>query len=323
MALAVLGVGAVSALGQGAGTLEDGLAGRRLPAAEHETIATVSGEATLAVFRARSDGLERYVQARALRRLDRLSRMALLASHLALEDAGVHIADRSRLGLAFGSAFGPQSASDAFNDSLIEGGDRCASPTAFAGSVHNALGSQASIALGIEGPCQTVTALGQTLGGVLAWAEAWLARGEVDYVLAGAGEEVTPFAAFCAASAGGRAVLSEGFTAFLLGAGAQAQRRARVERTLSGHLTAHDARRLDFLPDLETLILSHDGGLGAEAAARLARSPVPACTPLPDCLPPCAGFDLALAALWSRAAGQTACLSFDRAARYTLVVLAR
>ncbi len=323
MALAVLGVGAVSALGQGAAALRQGLERPDEPEAELACVATAAGERILCVYRAECLGLERFVPPRALRRLDHLSRMALLASHLALEDAAVEIADRTRLGLAFGSAFGPQSASDAFNDSVMDGGDRCASPSAFAGSVHNALASQVSIALRIEGPCQTVTAFGQTLGGVLSWADAWLARGEVDYVLAGAGEEVTPFRAFCAASCGGRAALSEGFCAFLLGRPEDAAGRALVEVVSSGRCALDGACRLELPAGPWSVIHSHQGLVGEEAAVDFAHFAHASALPLPECLPPGAGFDLAMAVLELPGSGRTACFSADREGRYTLLVVAR
>jgi len=230
MALAIIGVGTVCALGCGVGALRAGLRGEARPEVEVHDIATPGGVVRLPVYMARPDGLERFMPKRSLRRVDRFARMALLASFLALEDAGIEPADRARVGIVFGSGYGPLQTTFDFQDSMIDFGDKCASPTHFANSVHNAPAAQVSMALRIEGPCQTVTCFEWTTAGVLKTAQAWLSEGVVDYVLAGVGEEYCPLRGYAAAGlgAGGDCAIApfdferctyapgEGFAAFLL-----------------------------------------------------------------------------------------------------------
>jgi hypothetical protein len=66
--------------------------------------------------------------------------------------------------------------------------------------VHNAPASQVAIALGIEGPCTTVTTFGHTASGALRTAEAWLAEGAADKVLVGLGDEFHPVGAYALAN---------------------------------------------------------------------------------------------------------------------------
>ena len=163
----ITGMGTVSALGCGIETLRAGLDKRVLPNIVGEKIEGAHEEIDLKVYTAEVDGLDRFVPKRALRRIDRFNRMALMASFLALEDSGITITDRTRVGIVFGSGYGPLSTTFGFLDSLIEFGDKCASPTLFANSVHNALASQVSISMKIEGPSLTVTSFEATFGAVL------------------------------------------------------------------------------------------------------------------------------------------------------------
>ena len=102
MRLPVLGIGVVSAAGCGVEALKAVLEGARSPRVESVSVAGEGGPFDLPVYVAAADGLERFMPRRALRRLDKFTRMALLAAFLAVEDSGLNINDRSRLGLVFG-----------------------------------------------------------------------------------------------------------------------------------------------------------------------------------------------------------------------------
>jgi 3-oxoacyl-[acyl-carrier-protein] synthase II len=192
MALSILGIGPVSALGSGVASLQAGLEGRQKPAIELRPCGPPGSTATLPVYTACAEGLDRFAPKRSLRRLDGFVRMALLASCLAVEDAGIQFEDKARVGIVLGSAYGPLQTTFQFQDSIIDDGDRGASPTAFANSVHNAPAAQVSIAMQLEGPSQTITCFGRTTAGVLMTAQAWLEEGTVDFVLAGVGDEYCP-----------------------------------------------------------------------------------------------------------------------------------
>ena len=239
---AILGSGVVSAAGLGAEALARAVRGEIQPTIETQEFSFAEGATTLRVACADPAALENYVPKRKLRRLDRFSRMALLAAHQAVEDAGVELADRSRVGVVLGTGYGPTATTFAFQDGLIDDGDKCASPTHFANSVHNAMASQVSIQLSLTGPCHTLTCFGDTTHSVLLTAQLWLERGMVDYVLAGVGDEHCAVRSAAAAKARQekRALgqgpvadeslpLGEGFAAWLLGAGDSAEHCARLE----------------------------------------------------------------------------------------------
>src|SRR3972149_4657831 len=233
MSIAVLGIGTVSALGCGIETLKSGLEGKVKPAIEEHKIATADGEASLKVYTAGVRGLDRFVARPAMRRMDRFIQMALLSSYLAIEDSGVILDDRTRIGIVFGSGYGPLQTTFSFLDSLIDFGDKCASPTLFANSVHNSLASHVSILLKIQGPCLTVTCFEQTTFSVMSTAINWLREGTADYVLAGGGDEYCDVRSYATLLLGGGGcseinplsfdecsyLYGEGFVVFLLGVG--------------------------------------------------------------------------------------------------------
>jgi hypothetical protein len=189
MSVAVLGIGIVSALGCGLDDVRSGMEGKRKPAISHQHIQTSQGNVDLPYYQAQISGLEKFVQPTSLRRMTRFSQMALLAAHLAVKDSGINLKGTTRAGIVFGSAYGPLQAGFSFLDSLIDGSDSCPSPTSFATSVHNSMASLVSISLQIHGPSLTLSAFDLTCSSVLEIAELWLQTGELDYVLAGLGEE--------------------------------------------------------------------------------------------------------------------------------------
>jgi len=189
MDLYITGIGVVSALGSGINTLEAGLRGEKKPLIEERTIETKAGEKTISSHIAVMEGLEKFVPRQSLRRIDRFTQMSLLSSHLALEDSQLTIEDKTRMGIIFGSGYGSLSTSFSFLDALIDHGDKCASPTLFASSVHNSLASQAAISLKFQGPCLTITCFQETLFSVLLNAQMLFENEDVDHLLIGFGEE--------------------------------------------------------------------------------------------------------------------------------------
>lgn len=200
MALSILGIGTVTALGSGIETLQEGLKGNIQPRIESKTILTDKGSINLAVYKALVEGIDRFIDKRALRRIDYFAQLALLSTYLALEDAKVELTDKSRIGVIFGSGYGPTRTTFKFLDNVIEDGDFGASPTHFANSVHNSLASQVSIFLKISGPCSTITCFEHTLSNVLITAQNWLDQGIVDFVLAGLGDEYCDVLGYAAAA---------------------------------------------------------------------------------------------------------------------------
>lgn len=221
----ILAIGQTSACGVGAQALLKPVAATD----EHE-IATAAGDVLVRTHPAGVAGIESLIPARKLRRVDRFSQIALLAAASALRDAG--LSDGARIGLVFAAGHGPLGATFAFQDGLIAGGDREASPFAFTASVHNMLASQVSIALGISGPCLTLSALELSPAMAFQSASHWLARRDVDFVLVGCGDELCPLSLYAAATLGSECGLEpgEGFVAFVLGRDDETQKPiARIE----------------------------------------------------------------------------------------------
>jgi len=202
MALSILGIGPVTALGCGRPSLQRALNNDIKPNIEIENIPAREGIIPLPVYKPVMEGLDRYIDKRALRRIDYFAQMALLSAYLAIEDASLEFTDKSRVGVIFGSGYGPTRTTFKFLDNIIDDGDFGASPTYFANSVHNALASQVSIFLKLTGPCSTVTCFEHTLSNVLITAQNWLEEDTVDYVLAGLGDEYCHVLGYAATTMG-------------------------------------------------------------------------------------------------------------------------
>lgn len=353
MSISVLGIGTVSALGCGIETLRAGLEGRVKPAIGKHKIVTAGGEDSLKVYTAGVTGLDRFVARPALRRIDRFIQMALLSSFLAVEDSGVILEDRTRIGIIFGSGYGPLQTTFSFLDSLIDFGDKCASPTLFANSVHNSLASNVSILLKLQGPCLTVTCFEQTTCAVMSTAINWLHDGSADYVLAGVGDEycdVRGYATLLSGSSGCSDIRplsfdecsylpGEGFAAFLLGKGPADRSYCRMTRSETG--------RKEISGDHEVLFLAANGdketGRFYKPLTDNRRS-VSAYSPLYGGMPAGNGFDIAIAALslktgviypspsqientacstGNTGSSEISCIGFDRNGTYSLLTLAK
>ncbi|MEI8079472.1 MAG: beta-ketoacyl synthase N-terminal-like domain-containing protein, partial [bacterium] len=136
--------------------------------------------------------LERLVERKSLRRIDHFSRLALLGAFLALEDAAALTTPRDRMALILATGYGAAQTTFAFQDSYLDHGDRCASPTHFSTSVHNVAAAGIAITLGLPGPVLTVSQFELSTVSALLTASQWLATGRVDRVLFGNVDECCP-----------------------------------------------------------------------------------------------------------------------------------
>lgn len=120
-------------------------------------------------------------------RLDRLCRLFLSASYLAVDAAGLRIeeSDAERVGVSFGTGLGCLLTNAEYNQKLVAHGPAAASPRLFAYTVSSAAAGEVSIALGIKGANVTSHA------GVAAGLQAigygcdLIRTGKADVVLAG------------------------------------------------------------------------------------------------------------------------------------------
>lgn len=248
MAAHVIGIGTISPLGCGINSFKSGLEGAIEPLLEDVEIKTPSGIISSKAYRSKVAGLDQFIQKSKLRRIDNFLQMALMASYLAIEDSKVQIEDRTRIGVVFGSGYGPLQTSLNFFDDLIDYGDKCASPTQFANSVHNSLVSNVSISLKLQGPTLTLSSLEMTTASVFSTALSWIETGTVDYVLAGVGDEYSAITGYGANLSGAKEVEDiqpfefnectyipgEGFVAFMLGNLSSEKRYCKIDQVRSG-----------------------------------------------------------------------------------------
>jgi 3-oxoacyl-[acyl-carrier-protein] synthase II len=151
----------------------------------------------LPAHRADTERLQDFVPLRALRRVDRFSRLGMLGAYLALEDAGLLSAGpHEGLGVIIATGLGPTGIIFAFEDTFLTAGDICASPTYFANSVHNSVAANISLLLGATGPNSTVSQFQLSVPAALQTAWLWLEEGRVDRVLFGAVDELSELVAY-------------------------------------------------------------------------------------------------------------------------------
>jgi 3-oxoacyl-[acyl-carrier-protein] synthase II len=214
----ITGIGPVMACGQGAAALQ----------------AALEKGGPVDNYRVAEPGLDEFVPAKQSRRMDKFTRMAVLAACLALKDAGVE-ADakfKSETGVVFGSALGPQGSSFSFLDGIMDGGDNCASSFLFTNSVHSTAAAQVALTLGIRGPMRTVTAFSHTAGVAFASALSWITSRLTSRVLVILTEETSAVQQYGAARKGASGpirplgkgcsyVPGEGCVAFMLEASSQ------------------------------------------------------------------------------------------------------
>ncbi len=93
------------------------------------------------------------------KRVDRLGLFSVIASRLALTDAGLELSDenRTRVGAILGTGVGPMESMEDFSVGVIEEGPGGANPAVFPNTVYNAAGGQVAIKVGALGSASTVT----------------------------------------------------------------------------------------------------------------------------------------------------------------------
>jgi 3-oxoacyl-[acyl-carrier-protein] synthase II len=120
-------------------------------------------------------------------RLDRLCRLFLAASYLAVDDTSLDLTaiDPERLALSFGTGLGCLLTNAEYYDRIVEQGVAAASPRLFAYTVSSAAAGEVSIALGITGP--NVTHHAGLAGGLAAIGYGFdlIASGRADVAVAG------------------------------------------------------------------------------------------------------------------------------------------
>ncbi len=198
--IAIRGIGPVGGFGVGKQDLISALANVPGPNQSIQ-VATPDGEETFPAYLADPSSLADHVNKRKLRRIDKFSKMTVLASALALQDAGLwdDTPDRSNTGVVVASAYGAADTTFGFLDSVMNDGDACASPTLFSNSVHSAAAANVTILLGITGPGLTVSQFEMSVPIALWSACQWLREGRAEQVLFIGVDEYCPTWGYCRA----------------------------------------------------------------------------------------------------------------------------
>jgi 3-oxoacyl-[acyl-carrier-protein] synthase II len=124
-----------------------------------------------------------------MRRSDKLSKMAVVAASEAFRNSGLENMDKRTVGIIVATAFGAHVTTFNLLDDILDHGEAEVSPTVFSNSVHNAVASYISSALGIRGPSLTVTQFYFSFHYALQLSRLWLDEERCDYVLVGAAEQ--------------------------------------------------------------------------------------------------------------------------------------
>jgi len=313
MTIVIRGIGVVGGFGCGVDALREALAGR-LPRPEPYAIGVGAKRREIRAFQADLSPLEAFMAPRALRRIDRYSRIGLLGSHLALADAGDADASREGLGIVLASGSGATGIAFAHLNSFARDGDICASPTHFANSLHNSAASNISIVLGATGPNLTVSQQRLSVPSALVTARQWILEGRVGRVLFGVIDELSELTAYAwfrergapAASAmtplrtsADTAIPGEGAAFFLLTGGDGGD---GGYATLDDAVTGWPPDGNLVPPGAALVVLGADGRPeeGRGYAARAANRRVACYSPVYGCTDAAPAFDMAAAALMAK-----------------------
>jgi len=129
-----------------------------------------------------------------IRKMDDLSRTAVVATKLAADDAGIAIdqANRDRIGIIFGTAFGATDISIMFARTLYTDGPTLFNPLHVPNTVMNAPAGHASIELGFRGFNSTINHKESSAETAIGYAFDQIRKGTVDAVFAGGADMISP-----------------------------------------------------------------------------------------------------------------------------------
>lgn len=136
-----------------------------------------------------------FISVKNIRRMDRISLMAAASARLALDDAGMQITDanRDRVGIVLGTAFGATDITAQFLQTLFKEGPSAVNPILVPNTVMNAAAGHTSIELGFRGVNTTVTHFAVSAENAIAYAAAEIRRGTADFIFAGGADILSEF----------------------------------------------------------------------------------------------------------------------------------
>jgi 3-oxoacyl-[acyl-carrier-protein] synthase II len=219
---------------------------------------------------------ERWLDARAARRMDRFTQFGLVAALQAAAEAAVADCDPDRVGVLLGTGVGGLTTLQEQCTSFLERGERGVSPNFVPMMMPNAAAGQVAIQLGLHGPGFSIASACATGSHAIGEAMRMIERGAADVVLAGGSEAaltslcIAAFRRMGALSAEG---VSRPFDArrdgFVMGEGAgilvleREEHAAARGATVYGRVIGYGASN-----DAFDMVQPDEGGLGAQVAMR-------------------------------------------------------
>jgi 3-oxoacyl-[acyl-carrier-protein] synthase II len=137
----------------------------------------------------------RWIERKRLKEMDRFTEFALGAAALAIEDAGLVLADaeRRRAGCFIGVGLGGLATLEKAKETLMTRGPAKVSPYAIISMIANLAAGHVSIAHGLRGPSYCTTSACSSGAHAIGEATEWIRRGKADVMVAGGAEAtVTP-----------------------------------------------------------------------------------------------------------------------------------
>jgi 3-oxoacyl-[acyl-carrier-protein] synthase II len=136
-----------------------------------------------------------FISVKNMRRMDKISLMTAASARIALDDAGFQIteANRDRVGIVLGTAFGATDITAQFLGTLFSGGPASVNPILVPNTVMNAAAGHTSIELGFRGINTTVTHFAVSAENAIAYAAAEIRRGTADFIFAGGADILSEF----------------------------------------------------------------------------------------------------------------------------------
>ncbi|MGZ3439031.1 MAG: beta-ketoacyl synthase N-terminal-like domain-containing protein [Polyangia bacterium] len=235
MRFAITALGVVSPLGVGEAAFFAALD-------SGASAATVDADG-IATARVGDFGAKQQIAPGQLRRLPRLSQMAIVAGKQALAQ-GAPPYDSTRLGVVLGTGLGTLEETIAFMRGYLEGGPEAASPLLFPSSVMNAAAGQLALECKLRGVNSTVNHRDASALAALTMACDLLALGRADALLVGAVDELSaPALAGYRKLGAGAMVLGEGAGMLLVEREEDAKKRgAKIRAFVAGRGERGDDR---------------------------------------------------------------------------------
>lgn len=141
--------------------------------------------------------LDEYISDKRFRRAADISKYAMFAVKLAIEDAGIGIADTENLGMIFSLTHGALNYTQSYHRLLITEGADAASPMLFSDSVLNAPAGNTSIYFNIKGPVHTLVGSTTTTIKAIDLASNMIAHNNIDKAIIVAAEELNEISFLC------------------------------------------------------------------------------------------------------------------------------